>query len=67
MTYAGKFGRYGIYADSNLYKWFKDYDKALASWREMTKKTECVEEWLEEYDMIALKDMRTNEVLESFS
>ena len=67
MTYSQKFGNYGIYTDDMLYKWFKDLNKALDYWNEMTEDAEAVEEWLEEYDTIKLVNMKTKEVIKHFS
>ena len=65
MTYAKKYGNYGIYGDGMLYKWFKDFDKALDYWKnEIVPDPETTEEWLEEYDSMKLVNMRTGEVIE---
>ena len=63
MTYAQKFGKYGILADGVVYKWFKDFDKAVAEWENRFAKPGCVEEWLDEYDDVELVDMKSGEVL----
>lgn len=46
-----------------LYKWFKDLDKALNYWNEITKNADVIEEWLEEYDTIELVNMKTKELI----
>lgn len=32
MTYRQKYGKYEIRIDGSVWKWFKDYDKALAEY-----------------------------------
>lgn len=63
MTYAQKFGKFGIYTDKMLYKWFKDIDKAIELWESHFADKECAEEWLEEYDDVELVDMKSGEVI----
>jgi hypothetical protein len=65
MTYANKYGRYGIYTDGMLLKWFKDIANACKKWDEMFANPDCVEEWLEEYDDVELVDMRTGDIIKS--
>lgn len=63
MTYAQRFGKYGIYTDGMLYKWFKDMDKAIEMWEHDIAKPECAEEWLDAYDEVQLIDMKSGEVI----
>lgn len=63
MTYAQKYGRYGIYTDGMLYKWFKDIDRANDEWNKWFADPECSEDWLEEYDEIQLVDMKNGNVI----
>lgn len=63
MTYAQKFGKFGIYTDGTLYRWFKDIDKALDLWESNFAKEGCAEEWLDEYDDVELIDMKSGKVI----
>lgn len=62
-SYANKFGKFGIYTDGMVYKWFKELDKAMEYWNKTFAPAECKEEWFEEYDEIKLMDMKNGEVL----
>lgn len=65
MTYAQRFGKYGIYTDGLLSKWFKDIDKAEDFWRTniIGEDNACAEEWLEAYDEVTLVDMKSGETI----
>ena len=63
MTYAKKFGKYGIYTDNMLYKWFTTLENAEAVWNEKFANPECAVEWLEEYDEIKLVDMKNGKII----
>lgn len=63
MTYAQKFGKFGIYTDGTLYRWFKDIDKALDLWENNFAKEGCAAEWLDEYDDVELIDMKSGKVI----
>jgi hypothetical protein len=63
MTYAQKFGKYGIYQDGLLFRWFKDLDKAVSVWESEFADAGCAEEWLEEYDDVELVDMKSGKVI----
>jgi hypothetical protein len=63
MTYSQKFGKYGIYTDGMLYRWFKDMDKAIKTWEDEFADAGCADEWLEEYDDVELVDMKSGEVI----
>lgn len=63
MTYAQKFGKYGIYTDGMLYKWFRDMDKAIEAWESGFAEAGCAEEWLEEYDEVQLIDMKNGNII----
>lgn len=63
MTYSKKYGKYGIYTDGMLYRWFKTIGNAEQVWNEQFAKPECATEWLEEYSEIYLIDMQTGELI----
>lgn len=64
MTYAKKCGKYGIYTDGILFKWFKDDDKALDFWKnKIAFSPEVIEQWLNEYDSVKLVNLETGEVI----
>lgn len=65
MTYAQKFGKFGIYTDNELFRWFKDLDKAEQAWSEMTSDPEAQAEWLEEFEDVQLVDMKSKAVIHS--
>lgn len=67
MTYAKKFGKYGIYADNMLYEWFKVLENAEAVWNEKFANPGCAAEWLEEYDEIKLVDMKNGKIIHIIS
>lgn len=65
MTYLKKYGNYAIYTDGTVFKWFKDFDKALNYWKnDITLDPETIEEWLEEYESVKLVNLRTGEIIE---
>ena len=63
MTYSKQFGKYGIYTDGMIYKWFKELDIAKRYWEENFAPAENAEEWLEEYEKVELCDMKTGKVI----
>jgi len=65
MTYSKRFGQYSIYTDGMAYKWFKELDNAQKYWEENFAPAEKAEEWLEEYEEVELRNMKTGEVIES--
>jgi hypothetical protein len=64
MTYAKKYGKYGLYAGGLLYRWFKSKEKAMEYWNEaVDSSSEAAEEWIEEYGDVSIRDMKTGEVI----
>lgn len=63
MTYAKKYGNYGIYTDGVVYRWFKTLENAKKEWDANFADSECAEDWLDEYDEVQLRNMRTGEVI----
>lgn len=63
MTYAKKYGNYGIFTDEMVYQWFKTLGNAKKEWDTNFADPECAEDWLDEYEEVQLRNMRTGEVL----
>jgi hypothetical protein len=64
MTYAKKYGKYGLYAGGLLYKWFKSEETAMKYWNEeVVFSPEATEEWIEEYGDVSIRNMKTGEVI----
>ena len=65
MQYFNKYGKFGIYTDGILYRWFKNLDAAQAVWKQWADDAECIQELHEEYDTIELVDMKTKTIVAS--
>ena len=65
MTYAKRFGKYEIRGDGFLLQWFKNFENAEKKWNEIYAR--YADEWLEEYDEVALVDSVSGRIIHSFS